>query len=294
MTRTSRRAQAFSAEGVAKNFRSDWQFLIAASRINSALSLATLFSVIAIVTKFADLANLGTPALICFIVASAGYALAIVIIKTKAPQILQEYPDYKSYDDKKHSHRWILWQFYHEVQTLKNGAKLLQETIEKKLSFDVATLSRSRLPLNASFGGTCFTKILAITQRDGSTPTYDICVHKPYNFDRDLIMGFTIKSSVDSLERKYVLPMREGDPKIDLKIKELFWITLTEAAKENPVARWIAWTLVRASGFLLIVAVILAVWHVLLTPKPLAPNPCYFQYAGGNARLPCHDEVKRT
>ncbi|QNA86405.1 hypothetical protein G4G27_22290 [Sphingomonas sp. So64.6b] len=281
MTRTPGRVHSFSVEGVAKNFRFDWQFLIAASRINSALSLATLFSLIAIVTKFADLVNLGTPALICFIFASAGYALAIVIIKTRAPQILQEYPDYKSYEDKKHSHRWILWQFYHGVQTLENGAKLLQETIEKKLSYDVATLSRSRLPLNASFGGTCIARRVIITQRDGSTPTYDMCVHAPHNFDRDLIMGFTIKSSTDGVERKYVLPIREGDPKIDLKIKELFWITLTEAAKENPVSRWIAWTLVRASGLLLVIAVILAVGHTLLTPKPITPNPCCFHYLVG-------------
>jgi hypothetical protein len=278
VTRTPGRAHSFSVEGVAKNFRFDWQFLIAASRINSALSLATLFSLIAILTKFADLINLGTPALICFIVAAAGYALAIVIIKTRAPKILQEYPDYKSYDDQKHSHRWILWQFYHGVQTLKNGAKLLQETIEKRLSSDITTLPRSRLPLNASFGGTCVTRSVTIVQRDGSSPTYDMCVHAPYNFDRDLIMGFTIKSSVDGVERKYVLPIREDDPKIELKIKELFWITLTEAAKENPVSRWIAWTLIRASGLLLIIAVIFAVGHVLLTPKPVNPNPCCFQY----------------
>lgn len=292
MTRTPRRTHSFSVEGVANNFRSDWQFLIAASRINSALSLATLFSLVAIVTKFADLVNLGTPALICFIVAAVGYALAVVIIKSRAPKILQEYPDYKAYEDKKHSHRWILWQFYHAVQTLENGAKLLQETIEKKLSSDVAALSRSRLPLNASFGGTCIAKSVTITQRDGSAPTYDMCVYAPYNFDRDLILGFTIKSSVDGVERKYVLPIREGDPKIDLKIKELFWITLTEAAKEDPVSRWIAWTLVRASGLLLIGAVILAVAHVLSTPKPI--TPAAFSMSSGSARLVCHEQLKGT
>lgn len=278
MTQTPGKAHSFSVEGVAKSFRSDWQFLIAASRINSALSLATLFSVIAIVTKFTDLISLGTPALICFIVAVTLYVMAIAIITTKAPQILQEYPDYKSYEDKKHSHRWILWQFYHEVQTLKHGAKLLQETIEKKLSFDVAMLSRSRLPLQASFVGTCTARSVTIVQPDGSSPTYDMCVHAPYNFDRDLIMGFTIKSRVDGIEHRYVLPLREGDSKIDLKVKELFWITLTEAAKENPASRWIAWALVRASGLLLIIAVILAVWHVLVTLKPITPNFCCLQY----------------
>ena len=294
MTRTPGRAHSFSVEGVAKNFRFDWQFLIAASRINSALSLATLFSLIAIITKFADLANLGTPALICFIVSAAAYGLAIVIITTRAPKILQEYPDFKTYDEKKHSHRWILWQFYHAVQALENGAKLLEETIEKKLSFDVAGLSRSRLPLIASFGGTCIAKRVTITQRDGSTPTYDICMYTPYNFDRDLIMGFTITSSVDGVERKFVLPIREGDPKIDLKIKELFWITLTEAAKENPRSRWTAWTLVRGSGLLLVAALILAVGHDLLTPKPINPNPAALMTCSGNAALVCHMQLQGT
>ncbi len=245
--------------------------------MNSALSLATLFAIIAIVTKFADLVNLGTPALYSFIGAAALYAVAILIIKTMAPPILLEYPDYKSYEDKKHSHRWILWQFYHGVPTLTDGFKLLQESIEKKLSYDVASLPRSRLPLTAAFGGPCIRKSVAITQRDGSTPTYDMCVHAPYNFDRDLILGFTIKSSVDGVERKYVLPIRESDPKLDLKCKELFWIILTEAAKENPVSRWIAWSLVRLSGLLLIVAVVLAVGHVLLTPKPAIQTPSCIQ-----------------
>lgn len=278
VTRTPGKAKSFLVEGVAKNFRFDWQFLIAASRINSALTLATLFSLIAIVTKFADLVNLGTPALYGFVIAAIGYALAIVIIKTRAPKLLQDYPDYKTYEDKKHSHRWILWQFYHGVRELKSGTKLLQETVEKKLSADIATLSRSRLPLVASFAGVYIEKRVTITQPDGSTPTYDMCVHTPYNFDRDLIMGFTIKSNVDGVERKYVLPIREGDPKVDVKIKELFWITLTEAAKENPVSRWVAWALVWVSGLLLIIALIFAVGHVLLTPKPSPPGPCCFQH----------------
>ncbi|MDV3456827.1 hypothetical protein RZN05_07525 [Sphingomonas sp. HF-S4] len=245
--------------------------------MSSALSLATLFSVIAIVTKFADLVNLGVYALGCFIAAVVCYAVAIGIIKFRAPPILQEYPDFKSYDDKKHSHRWVLWQFYHAIQSLEHVFKLLEETVAKKLSKDVAAMSRSRLPLTASFKGSYLAKRVEITQPDGSTPTYDFCVHEPVNFDRDLIMGFTVKSSADGIERKYVLPIRESDEKLDLKVKELFWIVLTEAAKENPVSRWIAWSLVRLAGALLILAVGLAVGHVLLTPKPQTPSPCCFQ-----------------
>lgn len=278
MTRTPGRTHSFSVEGVTKSFRSDWQFLIGASRMSSALSLATLFSVIAIVTKFADLVNLGTYALACFIAAVVFYAVAIGIIKFRAPQILQEYPDFKSYDDKKHSHRWVLWQFYHAIQSLEHGFKLLEETVAKKLSKDVAAMSRSRLPLTTAFKGNCLAKSVEITQSDGSTPTYNFCVHEPINFDRDLIMAFTMRSSVDGIEKKYVLPIRESDEKLDLKVKELFWIVFTEAAKENPGSRWIAWSLVRLASALLILAVVLAVGHVLLTPKPQTLSPCCFRY----------------
>lgn len=247
--------------------------------MSSALSLATLFSVIAIVTKFADLVNLGTYALACFIAALVCYALAISVIKVRAPKIIQEYPDFKCYDDKKHSHRWVLWQFYHAIQSLQHGFKLLEETVAKKLSTDVAQMSRSRLPLSASFRGNCLKKRVEIKQPDGSTPTYDFCVYEPLNFDRDLIMGFTIKSSMDGIERKFVLPIRESDKRLDLKVKELFWIVLTEAAKENPVSRWIAWSLVRLAGALLILAVGLAVTHVLLNPRPQTPSSSWFHYA---------------
>ncbi len=104
--------------------------------MSSALSLATLFSAIAILTKITDLANLGWPALGCFILAVTVYAMAILVIRLRAPAFLQEYSDYKAYDDKKHSHRWILWQFYTSLLTLNAGFKLLHETVEKKLSVE--------------------------------------------------------------------------------------------------------------------------------------------------------------
>jgi hypothetical protein len=194
---------------------------------------------------------------------------------------LQEYPDYKCFDDKKHSHRWILWEFHNNLRALKLGFELLDETVRKKLSLDVTTPpGRSRLPIAASFGKPYIEQELPAKRSGGSTPAYVIRAHEPINFDRDLIMGFTIKSSTDNIERRYVLPIREADEKRDLKCKELFWIIFTEAAKENPGSKLLAWILVRFSVLLLISALLLAVAHSLFgaTSNPRGPA-AYFHYA---------------
>ncbi|WP_320292967.1 hypothetical protein [Mesorhizobium humile] len=248
--------------------------------MSSALSLATLFSLIAIVTKFTDLVNLGRPALYCFIFAAIAYALAILVIRFRAPAFLQEYPDYKSFDDKKHSHRWVLWQFHTNLIALKGGFKLLPQTVEKKLSVNVTTPpGRTRLPVVTAFVGPSIEKDTPLKNPDGSTVTYKMRVHDPLNFDRDLIMGFTMMSNIDNVERKYVLAIREDDAKCDLKCKELFWIILTAAAKENTYSRWFAWALVRLSVLLLIFAVIVAVVHALWLPAPNAPSSFKYIYA---------------
>lgn len=267
--------------GIPRNYRSDWQYVIAASRMSSALSLATLFSVIAIVTKFTDLVNLGRAALYFFMSAVITYGLALLVIRSRAPAFLQEYPDYKTFDDKKHSHRWILWEFHNNVRALNAGFKLLKETVEKNLSIDVTKPpARSRLPIMASFTTDCTKKAIRNEAQPGIVTVNEFRVYKPYNFDRDLIMGFTIKSSVDNIERKYVLPIREADDKRDLKCKELFWITFTEAAGENPRSKLAAWILIRLSILLLITALVLAVIHSLWGTPPSARSPAaYFHYA---------------
>ena len=269
------------ALGIPKNYRRDWQYVIAASRMTSALSLATLFSVIAIVTKMTDLVNLGRPTLACFVLAVLAYVLAILVIRFRAPAFLQEYPDYKSFDDKKHSHRWILWELWNNLPLFENGFALLRETVEKRLTTDVTTpLSRSQLPVARSFQRPLITGTMNGEPLGGVTPVLEFKAYEPMNFDRDLIMAFTMTSSADNIERKYVLPIREGDAKRDLKCKELFWIIFTRAAKENPRSKYLAWVLVRVSVLLIAVALLLAVIHSILgaSPKP-AGAAAYFQYA---------------
>jgi hypothetical protein len=272
--RTQRQPILVRIEGVARNFRSDWQYVIAASRISSALSLVTLFSVLAVVTKFTDLMNLGTAALYTLIASSIIYLVALTIIKLYAPKFLQDFQSYKDYEDKKNSHRWILWQFYHNLTELKRGFSLLLESIEKQLSFESSTVDLEQSPLIPLYTGEHVEGEITLSLPGSPAATYKMMAYKPVNFDRDLFMAFTTEK--DKVLQRYVLPIREDDPKCEAKCKELFWIIFSEAAKENGLSRTIAWFLIKVSAGLLFVALFLAVFHSLT--KGEAPTPSNFHY----------------
>jgi hypothetical protein len=274
MARGQRQPILVRIEGVASNFRSDWQYIIAASRINSALSLVTLFSVLAVVTKFADLMNLGTAALYTLITSSIIYLVALAIIKLRAPKFLQDFQDYKGYEDKKNSHRWMLWQFYHNLTELKHGFALLLESIEKLLSFESAKVDIEQCPLIPVYSGEHVQGEITRSLRGGPEATYKMVAFKPVNFDRDLVMAFTLEK--DHVLTRYVLPIREDDAKCEAKCKELFWIIFSEAAKENARSRQIASFLIKVSAVLFFVALFLAALHSLT--KGDAPTPRDFHY----------------
>lgn len=259
---------------VSSNFRSDWQYLIAASRINSALSLATLFSVLAVVTKFTDLNNLGVAALYTLITSSIIYLLALGLIKFRAPEFLQEFQDFKSYEDKKNSHRWVLWQLYYNLTKLKHGFWLLQESVEKQLAFESATADLEQCPFFPVYSGEHVNGEITLSQRAGEPVTYKMVAFKPVNLYRDLAMAFTIER--DQVLTRYVLPICEDDAKCEAKCKELFWIIFSEAAKENALSRTIAWIMIKVSAGLLFVALFLAVFHLLTGGG--APTPRDFHY----------------
>jgi hypothetical protein len=53
--------------------------------------------------------------------------------------------------------------------------------------------------------------------------------------------------------KKLVLAMREKDPELPQKEKELFWILYSQAAKERPVWRTLFWVLIGIAVLLVIV-----------------------------------------
>lgn len=198
------------AKGVDRNYRSDWPYLILASKMNSALSLATLFSVIAVVTRFSNLEELGPAALYCFLGACVSYLIAIGLIMRFAPAFLREFPNFSDFKAQENSHRWILWEFYHTIQKLSGGLKLLPETVSKKLSTNINSLGRSRLPTTKAFENISSEEKMKIENEYGLEEFIQIRLYEPVNFDRDILFGFAIIDESNN-ERRYVLPIRENE-----------------------------------------------------------------------------------
>lgn len=256
------RSQAFS-NGVNKSFRSDWNFAISVSRITSVASIATVFSLAAIVTDFQKFQKLGDSAVVCFALAIGFYLIAFSTIKFRAPRFLQENPNYKTFEDQKHSHRWILWLFYFSIRDYKDGVSILQESIEKKLSQDISQLTACA----PKFWGESVKK--SFVQNAGASGSSIITgeAFRPQNHDRDLYMFFTLDDPNAGGMKQYFLPIEEGDAKLEAKIRELFWIIFTEAAKTNPVSKFVAWSALYASMVFTIGFFVTGIWSVSTSAK---------------------------
>lgn len=257
-------SQAFQ-NGVSKNFRADWNFAISVSRITSVASIATIFSLAAIVTDFQKFQKLGNVAVVCFAAAIGLYVVAFAIIKFRAPPFLQDNPNYKAFEDQKHSHRWILWLFYESISTYSGGASILHESIEKKLSLDISQLTG--LPSN--FSGESVKKSFDNTAGAQGSNIITLEAFKPQNHERDLYMFFTVAGPGAASIKQYFLPIKEDDPELDAKMRELFWIIFTEAAKTNPVSKFFAWGALYVSMAFTIGFFLAAVWSVGTSPKAL-------------------------
>jgi hypothetical protein len=118
---------------------------------------------------------------------------------------------------------------------LKNGFSLLLESIERRLSFESAKVDHKRSPLIPLYNGEHVEGEITLSLPGSPEATYKMTAYKPVNFDRDLFMAFTTEK--DKVLGRYVLPIREDDPKCEAKCKELFSIIFSEAAKENGLSR---------------------------------------------------------
>lgn len=217
---------------VSKHFRFDWQFVIALSRLPLLRPAATTISLAPIVLQVAGLTQLQLGNFLVLWVASVAFVLAFVVIKLRAPSLIQDYANYRQFDDWGHSHRWIVWLFNHFLRELAQWERIARETVAKKLSREIA--EGDKLPF----------ELPARTNKDA------VEVAKPINESRDIHLPMWIDG------KPYLLSMREQDAELAAKVKELFWILYTECAKCRPVSRFLAW-------FFFAIAVLCVGWTVL-------------------------------
>jgi hypothetical protein len=168
--------------------------------------------------------------------ASIFFIVGYSILKLRAPSFIQEYQFYSQYESRGHSHRWIVWQFSDNLQSLSGWEYIVRETKEKFIS----------LPCDSMID----LKVCRLCPIFGSPQKVPIEVLPPVLVARDIYLPIRVG------DERLVLPMQESDPWLSLKQKELFWILLTQCAKERPIARTFVWCFLGASLFLYVVTII--------------------------------------
>jgi hypothetical protein len=225
----------FNVPPVKQHFHYDWNFAIAASRVNSLPAIGVAISLSALVLNLEKSVELGDCVFNLIWLAIVLYLVAVVIIKSRAPRILQEYPSFKSYLDFGHSHRWALWSLHFNMLNLSDGARLGREAVAKGLTITTPSQAYVMLPTAEIFGGTPKYREAKKKKKDARPEI--VAIYQPYNVGRDLYLGLQIDG------QRYVVTIEESDPSLDAKIKEMFWMIVSEAGDTNPVSKGFAWGL---------------------------------------------------
>ncbi len=239
----------FVPPAVSRWYRWDWQFALDVSRLPVLSEAALFISITPIVisvsqTIFPSLRiseSIPVP-LWLFWGASVAFVFAWVLLYFACPKFIQEYRDFGQYASRQHSHRWIVWEFYNNLRSLSGWENVVRETSPKGLTVEAEQLATN------------------VTERFSSefaTPTNKVQVFTPVNIDRDIYLPIHIDG------KRLVLFMKEKDPELSEKEKELFWILYTQAAKERLFWRILFWVLVGIAAVLVFANTIRKVYQVL-------------------------------
>ena len=80
----------------------------------------------------------------------------------------------------------------------------------------------------------------------------------PKNVDRDLFVGLWLDRS------PHVVALQEDDPKLELKVKELYWIMASNLLKCRPVSRYAVWGLYSSTIVLFAIALVMNLLNPIL------------------------------
>src|SRR6266851_6800683 len=202
---------------VSRWYRYDWQYAVDVSSVSLLQEAALLISLTPIIISISraifpslGLADTIPVPLWLLWAASVAFVFAWGLLYLACPKFIREYRDFGQYALRQHSHRWIVWEFYNNLESLSGWESIVRETSPKGLTTEIKHLPKDLVErLGADFAAPA-TEVLR--------------VFKPVNIDRDIYLPIDVDG------KKIVLPMIENDPALRQKERELFWILYTQAA----------------------------------------------------------------
>jgi hypothetical protein len=209
----------------------DWQYVLKTGRLPAFKPVAIVITAAPLIGNINQVVSISTTGFWIMWSASVASLAAFGLSSYFCPRFIREYETYEQYNSVGHSHRWLVWLFHENLRLFPDPAKVLRETVDKRLSFPAGPLHQEGI-IDA-------TPVMPTSPIDESAL-------KPVNANRDLYMGFWLDG------QRYVLAIQEADPEHDAKARELFWIISAALLKSRPVPRFIVWSLyVLTAGLLL-------------------------------------------
>ncbi|MFN7137763.1 MAG: hypothetical protein ACK4UN_00325 [Limisphaerales bacterium] len=225
----------FIPPAVSRWYRYDWQYAVDVSRIRVLPTASLIIALMPMALSFKSVLDLfgGTIPLSLWLLwpASITFVSAWTLVFAVCPKFVREYRDFGEFKKRQHSHRWIVWEFYNNLESLAGWKTIVRESFLKGIA-------RESEEITDQDAREALAKFPQQTEDDS------VQVFPPINVKRDIYLPIYCDG------KKWVLFLQEDDPKIEQKEKELFWILYSQAAKERPIWRTIFWVLVIISSLL--------------------------------------------
>src|SRR5262245_604822 len=133
---------------VSRRYRLDWQYAADVNKIPFVREAALLISIAPFVgflfpSSFPQLLEARDSSLVLWMLwgAALAFILARLLYYFTCPKFIREYHDFGQYDARQHSHRWIVWEFYHNLESLSGWRQIVKETSSKGLAVELKQLS---------------------------------------------------------------------------------------------------------------------------------------------------------
>jgi hypothetical protein len=236
--------RSFVPKPVSRYFRLDWQYALRVARMPILRPASLTIAVMPILRQLSPFLATSLQNVWLVWCASVSFLLGLALLKARAPAFIQEYLSYEQFRQRGHSHRWIVWEFYNALPALSDSDHIVRETVAKQLS----------IPVNDC------TDFDTSQQWPNSPPPdgEEVQVFVPINVNRDIYLPMRIDN------QQFVLAMREADPQVEAKERELFWILFTECAKARPIERGVVWLLFAIAGLLFSLSIVINVFRAIL------------------------------
>ena len=234
----------YTPPAVSRYYRFDWQYAVDIYKQTSLRVVSLITFLVPILLEAKTVVAFTIPTNFWFFWgAGVAYILSLLTFYIGCPRFIREYRDYGQYLKRGHSHRWIVWEFYNNLELLEGWERIVRETVTKGIAVDDSSPK--------------FREILKRISGFEAAAEDKVIINRPVNLDRDIYIPINIDGG------RIIIFLEENDKKLQEKERELFWILYSQAAKEQKLARIIYWFFAYAS-FILFFLLILSTFGKLI------------------------------